>query len=107
MTASDKLILQNHRQIADSLQFKKYLPSSDVYVIVSAVWDSAFVLTFYSEDRYVYWKEYQFAGLNVPTLTSNVTFFDKSFREPIKFYNNSDTTYVLSENNNSQLVYRN
>jgi len=102
---SDNLIFQSHRQIADSLQSKKYIPSSEIYIIVSAIWDSTFVMTFYSEDRYVYWKEYQFAGLNVPTLTSTVSFFDISVREPIKSYSTSDTTYVLSENNSSQLVY--
>ena len=102
---SDKIKIQNHRQIADSLQSKKYLPSSDVYVVVSAVWDSAFVLTFYSEDRYVYWKEYQFSGMNVPTLTSRVTFFDKAIGGPVKTFRTSDTTYILSENNDSQWFY--
>lgn len=102
---SDKMNIQNHRQIADSLEANTILPSSDIYVIVSAVWDSAFVLTFFSEERHIYWKEYQFAGMNVPTLTSKVSFFDKSIREPVKAYSSSDTTYLLSENNNSDLLY--
>jgi tetratricopeptide (TPR) repeat protein len=102
---SDKISITNHRQVADSLQSRKYLPSSDLYVVVSPVWDSAFVLKFYSEDRYIYWIEYQFAGMNVPTLTSQVSIYDRSLRDPVKSYVASDTTYVLSENNNSQWVY--
>lgn len=102
----EKITATNHRQIADSLQSKNYLPSSDIYIIVSAVWDSAFVLTFYSEDRYVYWKKYQFAGMNVPTLNSRVSIYDRSMRDPIKSYTASDTTYLLSENDNSDSYYR-
>ena len=41
----------------------------------------------------------------VPTLTSNVSFFDHSIREPIKYYTASDTTSILSENENAQLLY--
>ena len=60
---SAKIIAQNHRQIADSLQSKKYLPITDVYVLVSTAWDSAYVMTYYSEETFIYWKEYSFAGL--------------------------------------------
>ena len=102
---SEKLTGSNHRQIVDTLQSKKYLPLSDLYVVVSAAWDSAYILTYYSEDKYVYWIQYQFSGMNVPTLTSRVSFFDRSIRDPIKSYTTSDTTYILSENNNAQFVY--
>lgn len=101
----DKINITNHRQITDTLQSKKYLPYSDLYVIVSAVWDSAFVLTFYTENRYISWKEYRFAGMNVPTLTSRVSIYDRSIIEPVKAFTASDTTYILSENHDSKFLY--
>ena len=102
---SEKINLNNQRLIADSLQSKKYIPASELYIIVSAMWDSAFVLTFYSENRSISWREYQFAGMDVPTLTSEVSFFDKSIRDPVKSYTTTDTTLILSENDNAQWVY--
>jgi tetratricopeptide (TPR) repeat protein len=102
---SDELNIINHRQIADSLQSKKYLPVTDVYFIAQAMWDSAYVLTYYSEKITRAQVFYSFKGMFVPTLTSHVAFFDRSIREPIKSYSSIDTTYIYSEDDNSQLLY--
>lgn len=102
---SDKITSTNHRIIADSLQSKKYLPNTDVYVIAQPAWDSAFVLTYYSESSTRDWLFYAFNGMFVPTLTSQVAFFDRSINEPIKSYSATDTTYVYSEDENKNLFY--
>jgi tetratricopeptide (TPR) repeat protein len=102
---SDELNINDHRQIADSLQSKKYLPVTDVYFIAQTAWDSAYVLTYYSEQIIRAQLFYSFKGMFVPTLTSHVAFFDRSIREPIKSYSSIDTTYIYSEDDNSQLLY--
>ncbi|HEY6625457.1 MAG TPA: hypothetical protein VIZ21_00735 [Ignavibacteriaceae bacterium] len=60
---SDKITSTNHREIADSLQLKEYLPDTDVYVIAQPAWDSAFVLTYYSESSTRDWVFYAFNGM--------------------------------------------
>ena len=60
---SEKIIGKNHRQIADSLQSKNYLPVTDIYIVVSTVWDSAYVLTYYSESRDIRLVYYEFSGI--------------------------------------------
>jgi tetratricopeptide (TPR) repeat protein len=102
---SDQVFGTNHRQIADSLQTKNYLPDTDVYVIAQPAWDSAFVLTYYSESSTRDWVFYSFKGMYVPTLTSQVVFFDRSIKEPIKSYSATDTTYIYSEDENKIMVY--
>jgi len=102
---SEKVSGQNHRQIADSLITKKYISASNVYIIAQPTWDSAFVLTYYSESEHLYWIYYKFAGMYASTLKSQVTFFDWKIREPIKSFTAIDTAYIYSEKNNSDLLY--
>ena len=43
--------------------------------------------------------------LYVPTLTSHVSFFDQTLKEPIKSYSSTDTTYIYSEDEDSRNLY--
>ena len=102
---SENISGKSFRQIVDSLLTKNYLPQSDIYVVAQPSWDSAYVLSYYSESRDKYWIYYQFSGMYVPTLKSQVAFFDSKIKEPIKRYTASDTTYIFSEDENSQSLF--
>ena len=102
---SDLIIATDQRQIADILVHKSYLPTADAYIIVQSKWDSAYVLTYYNETKGARWIETRFAGMFVPSLKSNVSFFARNERDPIKSYTETDTALVYSDPDNSKLYY--
>lgn len=102
---SDQLAVTNHRQVADSLLKRKYLSDTEVLAIARPEWDSALVVTYYSEDRTLYGKYIRFAGRYARKLNSQVAFYDRSNPEPILSFTAIDTAYLYTEDNNVQLIY--
>lgn len=102
---SESITGNNHRQLADSLLSKKYMPVTDLVVITKAKWDSALVLTYYSKHRQIYWDLISFEGRYVSTLNSQVAFFDRINREPIMSFNASDTTILYADDDEKKRFY--
>ncbi|MEJ2103989.1 MAG: M12 family metallo-peptidase [Ignavibacteriaceae bacterium] len=102
---SDLLLTTNHREVADSLLIRRYLPESDLVVVVSSKWDSALVVTLYSENKTVYGKYIRFEGRFAKRLSSQVAFYDKRLPEPILSFSAVDTAYLYSENGNKNFIY--
>lgn len=102
---SDKVTGKTHREIADSLLAKQYLPKSDVIAIAKTIWDSTLVLTYYAESRTVRGKYFWFSGKFAKKLTSQVAFYDRLAREPILSFSASDTAYLYADDENSELIY--
>lgn len=102
---SDQLAVTNHRQVADSLLKRKYLSGTEVLAVAHPKWDSALVVTYYSEDRTLYGKYIRFAGRYARKLSSQVAFYDRSNPEPILSFTAIDTAYLYTEDNNVNLIY--
>ncbi len=102
---SDKVSGKTHRQIADSLIAKKYLPKSEVIAIAKTKWDSTLVLTYYAESRTARGKYFSFAGRYAKILTAQLALFDRSINEPVLSFTASDTAYLYAEDDNSKLIY--
>ena len=102
---SDQLAVTNHRQVADSLLKRKYLSDTEVLAVAHPNWDSALVVTYYSENRTLYGNYIRFAGRYARKLNSQVAFYDRSNPEPILSFTAIDTAYLYTEDNNVHLIY--
>ena len=102
---SDSIIGTNHRQIADALLVKTYLPSSDVIAIARPIWDSVYFATDLSEKITFSGMSTTYEGYYLPSLYSEVTFFDRSIREPIKSYAAIDTTRLYFDEDQEHRSY--
>ncbi|MFC2094386.1 M12 family metallo-peptidase [Bacteroidota bacterium] len=94
---SDLITGANHRQIADLLLVKKDLPFSDVIVVAQPEWDSVYFATDLREKYTSRGILTRYYGKEVLTLSSEVAFYDRSIRQPIKSFSALDTCRVYRE----------
>ena len=87
----------NHRQIADLLLVRKDLPFSNVIVVAQPKWGIVFFATDLKEKYIRNGKLTTYFGEEVLTLSSEVAFYDRSIRQPIKSFSALDTCRVYGE----------
>ncbi|MFC2094664.1 M12 family metallo-peptidase [Bacteroidota bacterium] len=102
---SDKLEGKNHRNIADLLLAKEYIPSEDVIIIAKPKWDSVYFATDLSEEHTFKGQLTLYQGYKLLSLYSEVSFFNYSNREPIKSFIAIDTTAVYFEEDQEYRAY--
>lgn len=103
---SDNIPWISHRQTANSIMLKNYLPKSDIIAVVRTKWDSIPFITQYSEQKTLHGEEVLMKGLNVSRLSSEVAFYDRSLTEPIMSFSAQDTVQLIVENENDALYYK-
>lgn len=103
---ADRIPWTNHRQTADSLINRTYLPGSDIVAVVKTKWDTIPFATQVSEQNTIYGRMISWKGLKVTRLLSQVAFYDRSMRDPIMSFSASDTMQVYPENKNDNFYYK-
>jgi len=102
---SDSITFKKHREVADILSEKEYMPPSDLIVIAKPKWDSTIFMDKLSERQIHNWHLYSFSGKDILTLESDVAFFDPELREPIKSFNAIDTVHVIINEEEDDYLY--
>ncbi|NNG26224.1 MAG: hypothetical protein HKM87_01750, partial [Ignavibacteriaceae bacterium] len=102
---ADSIISTNHRQIADLLLARNYLQSSEVIAVARPMWDSIYFATELLEKFTLHGQSAMYQGYNLLSLHSEVAFFDRSIREPIKSYAAIDTTRLYFEEDQDYRSY--
>ena len=92
---SDSIISKNHREVADLLSNKEYMPPCNLITVAKPKWDSTIFISHLSEREIFDRKLISLKGKDILTLESDVAFFDPKLREPIKSFNAIDTTHIL------------
>lgn len=103
---SDSLTVNSHRSIADSLMNKKYIPYSDIIVILKTEWDSIFFATRILSQKIksnVIVSNY--SGTKVLKLLSKSAFYNKTMRTLILSFNTEDTVRIYVDKKNDDLLY--
>jgi len=95
----------NHRQIADYLLSKKYMPLVNTIIIAKPVWDSVFVTTYISERKSYDKIFFTFWGQNVLRLSSEIMFFDPFNKEPVMSISAQDTSLIYAEKDIKNISY--
>lgn len=102
---SDSINSNKHREVADILSKKEYMPASDLILIAKPKWDSTIFMSQLSERQIANWHLFSYSGKDILTLESDVTFFDPRLREPVKSFNATDTTHIFIEEKEEVLYY--
>jgi hypothetical protein len=101
----DSIKSKKHREVADILSKKVYMPASDLIIIAKPKWDSTIFMSQLSERQIENWHLFSYRGKDILTLESDVAFFDPRLREPIKSFNATDTTHIFVEEEEELLYY--
>jgi hypothetical protein len=102
---SETVTGKNHRNIADLLLAKDYIPSEDVIIIAKPKWDSVYFATDLSDEITFQGRLTSYQGYKLLSLYSEVAFFNLSNREPIKSYIAIDTTSLYFEEDQEYRSY--
>jgi tetratricopeptide (TPR) repeat protein len=102
---NDSISWTGHRQTADSLLNKKYLPLSDIIVMVNTKWDSIPFVTKISEESTVWGTWVSTRQLTVGKLTTQVAYYDRMLREPVMSFSAVDTTHLMIEKEGKDIYY--
>jgi tetratricopeptide (TPR) repeat protein len=102
---SEKVEGKNHRNIADLILAKDYIPSKDVILIAKPKWDSVYFAIDLSEEITFQGQLTSYQGYKLLSLYSEVSFFNYSNREPIKSFIATDTTAVYFEGDQEYRAY--
>lgn len=103
---SDEVSGTTYRQMVDQLMTKKYLPHTDIIVIVRPFWERVY---FSYEPQNKNNNNDQIPTGNksffLNTLSSYISFFDPKFPEPIKSFAVVDTAHIYTESEDAEIIY--
>lgn len=102
---NDKIQWVDHRQAADFIINKKYLPLSDIIAVVKTSWDSIPFVTNISKESSLWGDWVSMKELQVGKLSSEVAFYDRNMQKPIMSFSAVDTTHVITENGRKDIYY--
>jgi ribosomal protein S8 len=91
---SDVITSKQHREVANILSQKEYMPPFDLILISKPKWDSTVFMSHLSEREIFDRKLISAKGMDILTVESDVAFFDPRLEKAIKSFNATDTTHI-------------